>query len=299
MFQKISETRSINRAAQELNISQPALSRHMTRLEEDLGVKLMLRTHSGVELTRPGHTLYEHTGALLNRLDSIRREVAGSAAAANDEVSIGVTPAVSNLLMGRFVARLGARYPELRLKVSEGTSDKLLRWVVSRDISFGIVLEPNLPSGLSHVPLWEENLFLVGRADNMIFRRPAVTIRDLSGLPFCLTGPSIGARRWIAESFRQAGAELIVRHEMESVSSLTALLSGTGTFSIMSYPAVENILSAGPVAGIQINDLTVGRDLVWRSDLELSRDGKHLGVVLRDAICSDLEQSAWLQPAKR
>lgn len=296
MFRKVSELGSVNRASQVLNISQPALSRHITRFEQDLGVKLVIRDHSGVRPTPAGQLLYDHSTALLERIDSIRRALLETDAAALSEVRLGVTPAVSNLLMGPLVSRLSSQLPKVRLKVSESTSDNLLRWVTSREIDFGVVLEPDLPGGISHLPLWRETLFLVGPVDSPFFRRPSTRIRDLAGLPFCLTGRRIGARRWIEDSFARTGTLLNVTHEMESVGSLSAFLSATGTFSIMSHSAVQTILSAGEMAGIQITDLQVKRDLVWRSDLSMGAEFSQFCAALTTTIASDLGPVDWLFP---
>lgn len=296
-FQKVATLGSINKAAAALNMSQPALSRHMQHLEAHLNAELLERQNSGVMLTSAGRILYNHAGPLLDRLDSICREVRSASPVREVEINFGVPPAVGRLIMGRLIREASRMHPEIRLKVSEATSDNLVEWVLNRQIDFAIVLEPRTSPELLRVPVWSERLFLVGLPDDPIFARAALRIRDLSDLPLCLTGRKVGARRCIEESFRAAGSTLRVTHETESISSVSAMIEATGAYSIMSFAAVRSILDSGALAGLPISDLEVTRHLIWRRDIAATPATGSFRSLVQDLVAAECGRLDWLSLA--
>ena len=121
-FLRVAELGSINKAATDLRLSQPALSRHIALLEHQLRAKLFTRTQGGVQLTEAGTLLVERARPILRQLTWLVEQVGDRAAG---QLAIGIAPSWRNLFTSNFVARLVADYPRVRLRVHEGVSHEL------------------------------------------------------------------------------------------------------------------------------------------------------------------------------
>jgi molybdenum-dependent DNA-binding transcriptional regulator ModE len=119
---RVAELGSINKAALDLQLSQPALSRHIARLEEEMGVKLFVRAQSGVRPTDAGLLLCERARPLLRQFTLIKEEVGDKAAGV---LSVGIAASWQRVFTSKFVATLVQQYPAISLRVVEGLSDRL------------------------------------------------------------------------------------------------------------------------------------------------------------------------------
>src|SRR3954470_18700708 len=110
---------SLSAAARALGYTQPAVSHHIARLEEEVGTALLTRVGRGVELTDAGHALTEHADAVLARLGAAEEEVAAIAGLRAGRVRIAAFPSGSATLMAGALTRLRAAHPGLEGSVSE------------------------------------------------------------------------------------------------------------------------------------------------------------------------------------
>lgn len=125
-FLAIYKHRSFGRAAAELNVTQPALTKSIQLLEEGLGVQLFERTPSGVVPTVYGEALSLHAKVIEAEMRNATREIATLSGAAKGEVTVGVTPSVAADLIPRAFLRLQAERPGVGLKVIEGLMENHL-----------------------------------------------------------------------------------------------------------------------------------------------------------------------------
>ncbi|QGZ66057.1 LysR family transcriptional regulator [Paraburkholderia acidisoli] len=158
-FLRVAELGSINKAAADLRLSQPALSRHIALLEHQLRARLFTRTQGGVVLTESGTLLLERARPLLRQLTHLVDQVGDRAAG---QLSIGVAPSWRHLFTTKYIPRLVAEYPGVRLRVHEGVSHELREVMHAGMLDLAIVpFEGAPPQGYVHTPLVREPLILV------------------------------------------------------------------------------------------------------------------------------------------
>ena len=168
-FVRIAELGSITRASAYLNVAQPALSRHVQRLEEKLGVSLLVRESRGIRLTDAGQQLHEHASRILRELQRAEEEVRGSAASPSGKVILGVTPTLCPVITPGLVAEVREKHPRIELKIAESASVPLLDWLVEGRIDLAVVTEPAPSRRLAIHALAQEEMVLVmapGRRPN-------------------------------------------------------------------------------------------------------------------------------------
>src|SRR4051812_49068508 len=125
-FLRVVEHGSINRAADELGLSQPSLSRWLALLEHDVGTPLMIRSRRGIQLTDAGMLLVERSRPILHQLDLLRAEIGGKARA---QVAIGLPFSMQRMVTAPFVEQIAADQPNVTLRVYEGINNSLRKWM--------------------------------------------------------------------------------------------------------------------------------------------------------------------------
>ena len=163
-FQAVAEFGSYSRGAEFLRISQPAVSRQIRMLEQELGRPLFVRHSHGVNLTDAGRTLLERSQSILRQFDRAREDVRNGVTGPSGTVTIAVPPAAGNFLVPALAQRFAAAYPNVFLKVVAGFSGYITEWLVRGTVDLACLHDPVPQPGFTIVPLVKEEVFLVGRA---------------------------------------------------------------------------------------------------------------------------------------
>lgn len=160
-FVQVAELGSFSRAAQVLDIAQPALSRQVRALEVELAETLLLRNGRGVLLTEPGRRLFEHGVAILQHVAQAREDMGASRDEPVGRIALGLPPSLSRQLTLPLIDHFRRELPRARLAVVEGLSTHLAEWITSGRIDLGLLHNPEPHSALHITPVLQEPLCLV------------------------------------------------------------------------------------------------------------------------------------------
>src|SRR5215467_14139332 len=202
----VAEWGSMQRAAKQLAVSQPVVSKAIADLEDALGVRLFDRSPQGVEPTAYGRALLKRSIAVFDDLRTGVDEIKFMADPTSGKLRIGST---EPLLAGLGVAvmeRLWRQYPRINLRVVEADSVTLLsRDLPERRIELAMVplLTASLSEELTATVLFQDHLRLVVGANNQWAHRRRVKLADLVDEPWCVAPSSVGSL--IADAFRASG----------------------------------------------------------------------------------------------
>ncbi|MEU1982960.1 LysR family transcriptional regulator [Nocardia sp. NPDC019395] len=179
-FVAVVEERSISRAADRLMMSQPALTRQIKELERECGIDLLDRVPRGVEPTPAGAALYQHAARLLG-LAAATRDVARSASAARELISIGLPPGLPADWLAGLIRAFHNETPDIRIDFSDANSSAQLRSVQEGRLDIGIVHQ-NPPSNLYSVELFEKPFGLAVRPNHPLAERETCPLVELDNL---------------------------------------------------------------------------------------------------------------------
>jgi LysR family nitrogen assimilation transcriptional regulator len=160
-FVQIAELGSITAAAQRLRVSQPSLTRHLHKLEEDLGVALFVRAHRGVELTAAGHSLLERGTRILGDVDRVGRELRLESDEPSGKVVLGITPTLCPVLVPQLIARIRRDYPRIELQIQQNGSMKLPDWLLDGRVDAAVMAQIGNDRFISAEPLAREEMVLL------------------------------------------------------------------------------------------------------------------------------------------
>jgi LysR family transcriptional regulator, nitrogen assimilation regulatory protein len=265
----VAEIGSLSGAAQRLGIAQPALSRQIRLLEQELGAPVFERHGRGMTPTELGRQLLEPAGKILGHIDEMRRLATQEATSFVGRVRVGVTPTVAEVATLPLVERIRHAHPLLSLSFTSGFSGHLVEWLKRDELDVCVSYDTQTGGLVRTRPVVDETLILVGSAARNLDMMQPVSFAELAGEPLVLPSPAHGLRTILDECARRAGIVLSPSLEADSLQAMIDLVGGgvrayrpatcsspytprTGrTFSRTSYrsgthPARDGGLSCGP-----------------------------------------------------
>jgi DNA-binding transcriptional LysR family regulator len=142
IFDKVAKCQSFSKAANELYMTQPAVSQAIMQLEHELDIRLFTRTPKGVNLTNEGKMLFEYTNSAISLLDTGEKRIKETKNLQAGELKIGVSDTISRYYLLPYLERFHNDYPNIKLKIINRTTDELCNLLKLGEIDIGIC---NLP----------------------------------------------------------------------------------------------------------------------------------------------------------
>jgi LysR family nitrogen assimilation transcriptional regulator len=259
-FVRIVELSSFSKAAKDLFIAQPALSNQISNLEKELKTQLLSRSVRGVLPTEAGKTLYAHAQAIIRQIEHLKFEVENQSSNPRGVVSIGIPTSVSNVLASPLIKLAQNTYPEIQLKIVESLSGHLEELVSTGRIEMSLLFDnPHRAPGkkdknsgynLIRTPILEEELFLqTAQALPIKGAQKTISMSAAAKLKFVLPGESNSTRQLIDHAFKKAGLDLKVITELDSLSTIQAVVEDGLGATILSLSAfIGNPMSRKSVA---------------------------------------------------
>lgn len=215
-FLRVAELGSINKAASDLRLSQPAMSRHIALLEHQMRAKLFTRTQGGVTLTEAGTLLLERARPILRQLSKLVEEVGDRAAG---QLSIGVAPSWQHMFTSAYISQLVQGFPRVSLRIHEGASHELREVMHSGMLDLAIVpFEGSPPQGYVHTPLVREPLILVSHSSTPLRPDRPVSLSRLENLNLALPGKPNVIRARIENSLERRGLQFKTLFEIDAMN---------------------------------------------------------------------------------
>ncbi|GAA5234492.1 LysR family transcriptional regulator [Verticiella sediminum] len=235
-FIAVLEAGSLSKAAAMLYVAQPALTAQIKKLEQDLGARLLERSHAGVTPTPAGTQLYQDARRLLSDAAAIRERLQRSADSPEGSVTIAIPFLLVTLLMGRLIERVRDAYPRIRIFVLDGLSLRVQKAMLDGRADIGVLVDTPRLEGMRCEPLATEALYLAGLDKDGAARalaedgpEPRIAFRDAARLPLVLQSRRYAIRQSVENAAAEHGITLNVVHEQDSARVIRSLyLAGAG-----------------------------------------------------------------------
>jgi LysR family nitrogen assimilation transcriptional regulator len=250
-FVQVANAGSFSLAAKELRVAQPALSRQIRKLEQELGVDLLVRHGRGVRLTGAGSVLLERSEQMIHFLRQTGDAVKTSANLVSGHVGLGLPPAAGLLLASPIVRTFQREFPQVALHVRDGISNLLQEWLLDGRVDVAVLYNPPPMDALQSEVVLHEHMVVVEPPDGTrrsSRARPQIgtcRIRDLADMPLIMPSLPHNNRRIAEQAALQHGVHLRVKLEVDSVSLAKAMVKNGLGCTILAYNAVHNEVQRG------------------------------------------------------
>ena len=250
-FLGVCEAGSFLKASARLRIAQPALGQQMSALEDELGVRLLLRSSKGVTLTSAGKTFLEHARLVLADVERASLAVREAGSVPSGNVAIGLPATVAPGATLPILLACRERLPQVRLKIVVAYSDFLKEWLQSGRLDVAILFGDKPESGLTKRELLDEQLVFVTSASATALPKK-LSLQRVAQWPLVLPSSEHGLRRIIEGAYAPLGLTLDVVAEIDSLSSVKkATEAGIGS-TILPLVSVAEEIAAGKLQASRI-----------------------------------------------
>lgn len=292
-FVRIIETGSMGSAAQDLDIGVSALSQQMSRLENELAIRLLQLTSRGVTPTNAGLAFYSQAQLALRHADDAI--LAAREARLSGHVSVGMAPSTASILGIPFIHAMQENYADVRLHVVESLSGNLERMINTRQIDLAVVFQKDKILRWSARPILEEQLFLIG-SHALLAALPdnPITPEQLAGIPLIMPSQGHGLRGRLDAVCQEHALNVEIVAEIDGLALLMrAVRDGLGA-TLQPGAAISHLDNdALRVIGVHNPVLSRPNFLVSLSDDELTPAGLAARVVLTKVMRQLVDAGEW------
>lgn len=227
-FTTVAEEMNFTRAAKRLHIAQPPLSQQIRKLEEELQVKLFLRTHRRIELTHAGRVFLERAARILRSTDQAVHVARQASRGEIGRLVIGFMSSAPFTLLPPILRSFREHYPGVRLILRELPVGEQIDALRDDQIDVGILRPPVTDADVFSEMLLEEPFVAALPAKHPLARRSSISIRALASEPFIMFPPHLGPKFYglIISFCQQGGFSPAVAQEATQMHTVVGLVSG-------------------------------------------------------------------------
>jgi DNA-binding transcriptional LysR family regulator len=266
-FRVVARLQHISRAATELGITQPALSRAIARLERDVGVELFVRRGRTIALTRYGAVFLRHAERALDAIDAGIREAGDLAGADAALVSLGFLRTLGAAMVPQLVHAFRAERPDVRFAFTQNNGAALEAQLVSGEVAMTLTVGPLKAAALRWERVATQRFVLIVPPEHRLAKRTSVAVSDLRAETFLSFKPGHAVREFTDELCRSVGFEPAIAFEGDESNSIRGFVNAG--FGIALVPQTGTL---DDTPSIQLADAQAQREvgIAWLDERTLS-----------------------------
>jgi LysR family nitrogen assimilation transcriptional regulator len=246
-FVRVAELGSFTKAAQALDVAQPALSRQVRLLEVELRQNLLLRNGRGANPTEAGTLLLAHARGILHQVERAREELGRVRGALAGRVAIGLPPSLSRVLAVPLMRAFRQQLPQVSAAISEGLSVNMQEWLTNGRLDIAVLYNAQPAPGLEIGPLHEEDLVLVQARPPGLSPALAneaapgpIPLREIAALPLVIPSRPNAIRMQVEAELANLGLRPQVALEIDGVAAILDLVADGAGAALLSRNAVSS-----------------------------------------------------------
>jgi len=263
VFYTVAKRLSFTKAAVELYVTQPAVTKHVQELEHQFGTALFDRRGNQISLTNAGNLLLRHAETIMATyrqlefdMNALKGEPAGT-------LRVGASSTVAQYVIPSVLARFHEHSADVSVSLLSGNTEQVEQQLLNNDIDLGLVEGRTHHSDIRYTPFVKDELVLVCHADHPLANRDELTLDELRATPMLLRERGSGSLEVIEHALRGIGiklTDLTIEMQLGSTESIKTYISNSRCVAFVSVFAVPNELRAGTLKIIDVAGLSIQRD---------------------------------------
>ena len=262
VFHAVAKRLNFTKAAEELYITQPAVTKHIQEIEHFFKVKVFERNGSKIKLTPQGLILLQYTEQLIAVYNNLEFEMNALSQRHNGTLRIGASTTVAQYVLPPVLAAFHEKFKDIKILLSINNTDQIESSLQNHEIDLGIIEGYSKKPDIKYSQFLKDEIILVAGSKNLIAKRGVIKIQELKNIPLILREPGSGTLEVIAHCLKPHGLKISdLKNEMQLASSesikLYLLNANCGAF--LSIYAILNELKNNDLSVIEIKGLQIER----------------------------------------
>ena len=253
-FVAVARIGTISGAAEDLLVSQPAVTARLQALERSAGATLLARSRRGTRLTDAGRALLPHAERALAAVTAGRRAVGDVVAGVGGRLTIGAAPAVSTYVLPAVLHRFQSAHPEVQLSVRSGHSEEVLEMVLREEVEIGLMRPIQHPDVVS-VPIYEDELVLVVHRGHPFASSGRIRMDQMAGEYLILFDRTSSYHELTSSIFRQAGIHPRGYLEVDNIDAAKRMVEQRLGISLLPATSVLAEIGTGRLFPVTVADM--------------------------------------------
>jgi len=262
VFYTVALRLNFTKAATELYISQPAVSKHIQELEETYKTKLFERNGSKIALTPAGEILLKHTKNIFEIYREIDFDMSSFINERQGLLRLGASTTISQYLISPVLARFHQKQKEIKVNLLNGNTEQIENALISKEIEIGIVEGQSKNQSIKYVPFLKDELVLVCNTKNPLIKQNEISLEDLKSMKFITRERGSGTLEVIEFALKQVDfkiTDLQIEMQLGSTESIKSYLLNSDCVAFMSIHAVDKELKNNELMVLDVKDLSIER----------------------------------------
>ncbi|MEB1808651.1 MAG: LysR family transcriptional regulator [Bacillaceae bacterium] len=224
-FQKVAQVEHFTRAAEELFISQPALSRSIARLEKDLGVPLFERSGRTVKLNRYGRMFLSKVNESLQLIEDGKQELTDIVHPDHGQIALSFLHTLGSHLVPDLIGQYRKTFPHVKFQLFQSTADVLIEQLTTGEVDLCLTSAPVQTTGFHWEKLFSEQLYIIVPKSHRLAGRKGIKLEEIADEPFIGFKEGVGLRTITDQLCQDAGFTANITFEGQEVSTVNGLVS--------------------------------------------------------------------------
>jgi DNA-binding transcriptional LysR family regulator len=256
VFQTVARLLSFTKAAEELHMTQPAVTFQVRQLEEQFNTRLFDRTHNRISLTEAGkrvHECAERIFELYAEMDNSVRELTGDISGV---LILGASTTIAEYMLPALLGDFKAKYPDITIRLKVANTDGIVSQVENNAIDLGVVEAPVNNKNLVVEECRTDHMVLIVPPAHELAKEDVVPIQRVADYPFICREEGSGTREVMIESMHDAGVsstDLNIAMELGSLEAIKGAVEAGMGVSILSNATIQKELKLGTLVAVQLD----------------------------------------------
>jgi DNA-binding transcriptional LysR family regulator len=225
VFRAVAEQRSFRKAAEELYLTQPAVSLQIKALEEDLGVQLFDRSGAHITLTEAGRVLLGYSQQASALLAQAEQNIAALSGEHAGQLDLGASTTIAQYVLPRLLGEFRREHPRVHLTLISGNTEHIVDAVEKQKIALGFIEGPARSRDVKTEPFLEDELVLIASTAHELAERNSITCSELAAIPLLMRERGSGTRHVIEIALERLGVKRSSLHIVMELDSTEAIKS--------------------------------------------------------------------------
>ena len=266
VFRAVAEQLSFRKAAEELYLTQPAVSLQIKALEEDLGVQLFDRSGAHITMTPAGRVLLEYAAQVNAHLVQAEREIAALSGEHVGQLALGASTTIAQYVLPRLLGEFCREHPRVHSTLISGNTEHIVEAVEKQRIALGFIEGPARSREVKTEPFLEDELVLIASTAHELAERNSVSCSEIASIPLLMRERGSGTRHVIEMALEHQGVKrssLQIVMELDSTEAIkSAVEAGLGVGFVSRWAIAKDLRLGNNFKIVEVEGLSIKRQFL-------------------------------------
>jgi len=262
VFLTVATRLSFSKAAEDLHITQPAVTRHIKQLEQHFKQKLFERKGNSIELTHTGHVLAKHSKTIKSLHEALQFDMNALIDKTAGELRIAASTTIAQYVLPRILADFRKKYPKVSISLISDNTAIVEQQLLNQNAEIGFIEGQTKNRELAYHKFLDDEIILVVAKGHALYNSKAISTETLRNLPIILREKGSGTLEIIGNALKEIHipiASLQVEMYLGSSESIKSYLKDQHSVAFLSVNSVLDELAAGDLGVVDIEEFSIER----------------------------------------